>query len=260
MKRVITLLLTICAASLIYCQHPNRDINPTAEVSKPYHLFIGGSWYHDRDQANGNDASANPIGLILGFERCQRNDVYVYLRGFWGMGRFEGDRQHSFMHRWYANGRVGYMIGFGENDEFGLAPYVGLGYQQDIRSIHEPSNSKQRLKKWYLPAGLYFDWKVNEKFNVGANGQIIWAFNRKNTVLSGTNEEDRVSYREHFNLLGELHFAYTMIENQNYACDLSLVPFYSFEKMTPRTTTTAFGSSPLSEHCLGARLELGYWF
>lgn len=223
-------------------------------------VFAGVDWNHNRGKQGTDKMSGNPWGGVVGYEYIEADYLYFHVKGYWGGGRMKGteggSEARSYDHAWFVDGRIGWMFGLGQENEFGIAPYVGIGYDTVRASFNLPSEQKIKEYGWWLPFGIYFDWNVVPEFNIGLNAQCRWDFNQKMEVKSGTNAGNSTKGKHRFNWLFELPLKYQLTSEW----DLNLVPYYMHERFVPKTNTTAFGTDHMKDTIWGARLELGYSF
>jgi hypothetical protein len=231
--------------------------------------------------------TSNSFFGLLGYKYCDREDFYIDVKGGWGAGKFDGKMKFEgenrashvkgFAHPFDLVGRFGWMFGFGQEDEFGVAPFIGVGYFNNKSTFKYPGTAavaylndfygKTKTHGYTVPFGVALDWKVVPEFTVGLTAQIDWLFSGKAetegsvcALESGSTTsyewpavtKETVKLKKKFNMSFELPMTYQLTSEW----DVSLVPHFSKSDIEPKATTC---HKPKTT-AYGARLEVGYSF
>lgn len=195
-----------------------------------------------------------------GYQFINRSDIFATAEGDWNGGHLKKEDAalatdyRGYMHTFGAKGRVGYMWGMGNQDLFGVAPYLGIGYGGGRISVRGASTAAGRYEYrfWYVPVGLYMDFMISKDLSIGLFGEAQFAFGyRFWESTSGT-----VSGKNKVNWKVELPVTWQLTKTW----DLQLTPFWKYYHLNPKGTTTYFTTTHDHSDEVGALLELGVRF
>jgi hypothetical protein len=164
----------------------------------PFHVYSEmrtelGHEFHELVMPYKAHGQGNFGVAYVGYEYRQYDTVYGALRARWANGsvhrRKRGDEvvvnrviDRGFLwsnraHEWNVEGRVGYTVCLGGQDEMGLSPYSGVGYEAG----HMTLVGRQYYSWWYIPVGFVasYDWQngfmlcVDADFGMMAGSRYI---------------------------------------------------------------------------------------
>jgi hypothetical protein len=71
-------------------------------------------------------------------------------------------------HEWNVEARLGYTFGGGCCNEFGLTPYLGVGYEGGRMNLV----GRQEYWWWYIPVGFVASWQFNPNFSMALDAEF----------------------------------------------------------------------------------------
>ena len=232
----------------------------------------------------GEKAKVNHILGILNYKHKNHNDIFVDVKGMYGGGLHGGKHKYkdatdavdlkTFVHQFGIQGRFGWMFPFGQEEEFGIVPYLGVGYFGDKGSVSKSETLKEKefygkikTHGFYVPVGVLLEWKVVPKFVVGLYTQVEYVFDFKmeSRGYKCTNETGPVVEKVSKNYMIKNTFSYFIELPMTYKLteewDVFVVPCYGFIETKLKETTSHILHSKASKlHGYSANLGVGYSF
>ena len=271
----IVVALVTLAGSAIFAQDDGLVIT---DREGPSRVYGGFGIYHAEVKHAGEKVALNPIFGVLGYTYKSPDDFFADIKGSWGGGKFDGKYKYEgassavtmkgFKHSFDMIGRFGWMFPFGQEEEFGVTPFLGLAYFNDKDTISKNSSlineefyGKVTTYGYYIPVGVLVEWKVIPEFTVGLCAQINYTISTKVDPKGTKGDGSTVSGSTHkmkkaFGWAVELPMTYQLTSEW----DVSLVPSYEFGKLKPKQTSSYPIHKEYKLHDYGARLEAGYSF
>ena len=289
----IVLGLGVSSSYAAYQKNSNEDVGSAR-------VFGGGGFAWMQDKIKDSQFSPDPKidgwmwAARAGYEYMNANDIFFRAEGFWRGGKVESDEKDfstfnvdgsaitvngkfdSYAHNYGANGRIGYMWDFGQEQQFAFAPYTGIGYYGQRASFSEGAltgtgdflagqGGQWQARSWYVPVGVYLHYAMGEEFCVGlfaeaqfSFGNYIWEKFQTGTEDDGvtpTYAEATSNGKNEVNWRVELPMTWQLTPRW----DLQLSPYYQYSTLTSKDADNlGFGKNTFSD--AGAYLELGVSF
>jgi hypothetical protein len=144
-------------------------------------------YYYDYSESINSNENGWLPGIYLSYDYKKPSNIYIKLYGNYADGNltYEGEtfsgRPLSFDHSmsfFKFEGDIGYTNAI--NEKLLLIPYTGYGYRYWRRGETETISGAQFIKEqytWsYIPVGVRVDYKMDEKWTIGANAAVHFMF------------------------------------------------------------------------------------
>jgi len=266
MRYVLATLCALAVSATTYAEEKNEQSATEKVWAGASRVFAGAGF--NFTEMDGDDNSSNKLeGWFwagrTGFQYTEREDVFGTAEVTWNGGSVTEKDNGSvnfrgYAHTYGAKGRLGYMWGFGDNNEFGFAPYFGFGYGGSSMNVHDETvvSGKFSSRFWYAPIGVYFDWIACEDFSVGLFAEAQLAFGYRFWESITGQSDVTVSGKNEVNWKVELPITYQITK----IWDLQFTPFWQNLTMNPNLNSVFYKDSHTTSNASGALLELGVRF
>jgi hypothetical protein len=217
-------------------------------------IALGAEGFHRSVRQDGTEFEGGWGGIYGVYTYAERDAIFFQIdgRGSWG-GLHHHHHHHHKGHnsQWNLESLLGYMFGLGDQNEVGIAPFIGIGYEHNKLHLFEHA---EHLSWWYVPVGFRFDYLVTPSFDIGLLADIGFMFNGHFHYDGGDNHHGR-KFHNKYRWEIEVPFTYIFGDCTCGQFDLAAVPFWHAWRTGSRNNVPAIHSSEL-----GARLEFGWRF
>jgi hypothetical protein len=196
-------------------------------------LAIGGEGFHRqvKNKTTGEEAEGGWGGIYGVYSYEERDAVFFQLDGRADWGNLEPDHGRIYSHdsnnmQWNLEALVGYMFGLGDQNDVGIAPFMGIGYEKN--QLHMDGRW-EHLRWWYVPFGLRCDYQVTPTFDIALLGYIGPTFNGHFHIGHNDGGDDGLrSGKFHNKYRWELEAPFTWVFADwcSGQMDVSIVPFW----------------------------------
>jgi hypothetical protein len=150
-------------------------------------------YYYDYSESINSNESGWLPGIYLSYDYKEPSNIYIKLYGNYADGNLTYDgatfsgTPMSFDHSmsfFKFEGDIGYTNAI--NEKLLLIPYTGYGYRYWRRGETENISGALFIKEqytWsYIPVGVRVDYKMDDKWTIGANAAVHFMFGGKMTA------------------------------------------------------------------------------
>jgi hypothetical protein len=134
-------------------------------------IALGGEGFYRKVRQGDQDYTGGWGGIYGVYSYTEADAVFFQLDGRGSWGKLDGHGDNS---QWNAETLLGYTFGLGDCNDVRIAPFTGIGYEHN--QLHTCGKS-ERLRWWYVPFGMRFDFRITPSFEIGVMGNIGLMFN-----------------------------------------------------------------------------------
>ncbi len=194
--------------------------------------FLHSSW------GNGTKQTGSLWGGLAGYTYKQKDSWYFSSEFNYMAGILKGSAGNNPTQEYITEVRGGYNLAAPLGPKFSVTPFLGMGSYIFNQSIFGSKDFKSHF--WYVPIGLFFDYKINTSWTVGFLGMGAPTFAGRWKISKWRDAPTSALWK------GELFAIYT-------GClpfEFSLVPFikgWSYRNSEPLTqqSNTYYGLKAL---------------
>ena len=141
---------------------PLSEDKASSMYAAPVWEYLHSSW------GDGNKQTGSLWGGLAGYSYKQKDSWYFCSEFNYMAGLLKGSAGNNPTQEYITEVRGGYNLSAPLCSRFSVTPFLGMGSYIFNQSIFGSSDFKSNF--WYVPIGLFFDYKINTSWTLGFSG------------------------------------------------------------------------------------------